>query len=69
MATTIDRDSIKKALRELIREEPEFLRELLADFVTEEEQRLKESQASEEEFTKSLRSVFATYGDTLKRLA
>lgn len=70
MATTIDRNEIKQAIRELIREEPDFLRTILVEFVAEEKERLDQSVPEQDAaFEQSLRDVFTNYGETFKRLA
>jgi hypothetical protein len=64
MATVMDKEMIKQALRELIHEEPSTFRDLLKDILKEA------SEASEEEqFNTLIQKNFQRFGETFKALA
>ena len=63
MATVLDKETVKEALRELIHEEPSTFKTLLKEILTEEK------SSNNEEFDQLLKENFERYGDTFRALA
>ncbi|GHB88140.1 hypothetical protein [Persicitalea jodogahamensis] len=63
MATVLDKETVKEALRELIHEEPDTFKTLLKEIFTEE------NSGNDEEFDRLLKENFEKYGDTFRALA
>lgn len=63
MTQVIDKDALKSALRELIREEPTFIK----DLVSEANEDSKDE--NDEEFNDALKKSFTRFEETYKALA
>lgn len=63
MMTDMDKEVLKEALRELIREEPDTFKALIKEVLTEEKKNV------DEEFEQLLQKNFDRFGDTFRALA
>ena len=63
MATVVDKDLIKEALRELIQEEPAAFKTLLKEILAEAK------NTGDGEFDQLLQKNFERFGDTFRALA
>lgn len=61
--TDMDKEVLKEALRELIREEPDTFKALIKEVLTEEKKNV------DEEFEQLLQKNFDRFGDTFRALA
>jgi len=63
MATVVDKNIIKEALRELIQEEPATFKALLREILAEGQ------SVADDEFDRLLQKNFERFGDTFRALA
>lgn len=61
----IDKDSLKVAIKEVLVEDPAFLKSLILEILAED----KKESTIDQSFATALENVFAEHEETLKRLA
>lgn len=70
MTTVLDKETVKEALRELIREEPDAFKTLLEEVLTEEQVPGGNEQLSrKEKFDQLLKNNFERFDKTYRALA